>query len=90
MTMPTPDIVVSGYPYAVLEVGGREPADLTDFEGGVELVLDGKTGHKGLVGESRVDGESARLHEKGGPGGKDIRVWTIRPGDDGGFVALAD
>jgi len=90
MTIPTPDVVVSGVPYTVLEVGGREPADLADFEGSVELTLEGRTGRKGVVAEGAVTGDTARLHEKGGPGGKDIRVWTVRRADGGGFEALAD
>ena len=31
MTYPTPEMVVSGVPYLVVEVEGREPSDLADF-----------------------------------------------------------
>ena len=83
----TPQMVVSGVPYRVVELEGREPVDLADFAGVVGFVLDGATGPLQVLGEGAVHGGTVRFHEKAEPGGKDVRVWHVHPGPEGGFTA---
>jgi hypothetical protein len=87
MTGPTPQMVVSGVPYRVVEVDGREPVELVDFAGVVGFVLDGATGRLEVLGEGAAHEEAVRFHEKAGEGGKDVRVWHIHRADDAGFTA---
>ena len=83
----TPEPVVSGVPYPVTDVDGRPASGLSDFVGTVEIRID-KNGAPYLInGEGREREDSVRLHEKNGKGGKDIRVWQVHTGPDGGFVA---
>lgn len=89
MTYTTPEMVVSGVPYAVVLVGGHEPADLDDFVEHSEFVLQGSTGQHVVAGEGIRHEDVVRFHEKSDHGdGKDVRVWTIRATDDG-FCAEA-
>ena len=89
MTYTTPEMVVSGVPYAVALVGGHEPTGLEDFVEHCEFVLQGTTGQHLVAGEGTRHGDHVRFHEKAEHGsGKDVRVWTIRP-DDEGFCAEA-
>lgn len=89
MTYTTPDMVVSGVPYTVAEVGGRPPTSLDEFVEHCEFVLQGTTGQHLVAGEGTRDGDTVRFHEKAERGeGKDVRVWTISPTDEG-FCAEA-
>lgn len=82
----TPEPVISGVPYPVTDVGGRPAHDLADFVGTVEIRID-RNGDAYLIdGEGRERGDSVRVHEKNGKGGKDVRVWRISRSDEG-FVA---
>jgi hypothetical protein len=74
-------------PYRVVELDGHAPVDLAGFAGVVGFVLDGATGRLEVLGEGAVHEGSVRFHEKAGEGGKDVRVWHIHPGRDGGFTA---
>jgi hypothetical protein len=88
MTYSMPAPVVSGVPYAVLDVGGRAPRTVEDFAGRVTLTVEGRTGRHVLVGDASVTDGVVRLHQKAADGdGKDIRTWRIAPTDDGGFCA---
>lgn len=89
MTYTTPDMVISGVPYKVTEVGGHVPADLDDFVEHSEFVLQGSTGQHLIAGEGTRHDDTVRFHEKAEHGaGKDVRVWTIRITEDG-FCAEA-
>ncbi len=90
MTATTPEPVVSGVPYAVLDVDGREPRELAEFTGEVRFALAGKTGRHEVVGLGQELDGHVRFHQKATPGGKDVRVWSVRAVDGGGFVASAD
>ena len=85
MTYPTPEMVVSGVPYEVLEVDGRKPASLDAFLGNHTLVLSGATGQHTIEGEGDTIGDALKFYEKAPDGGKDVRAWAIHPRDDGGF-----
>jgi hypothetical protein len=62
----------------VLEVQGRSPASLGDFEGDVSFVVDDDAHHL-IQGCGRVSGDRVRFHEKDvAANGKDVRVWGIR------------
>lgn len=87
MPGPTPQMVVSGVPYRVVELDGREPVDLVSFAGVVGFVVDSVTGRLEVLGEGSVYEDVVRFHEKAGTGGKDVRVWHIHRGRDGGFTA---
>ncbi|HEY3436300.1 MAG TPA: hypothetical protein VGK35_01315 [Actinotalea sp.] len=87
MTYSTPEMVVSGVPYEVLTVDGREPADLDDFVGEHELGLNGRTGRHLVSGEGDTVGEMLKFYEKAPDGGKDVRVWKVRQLEDAGFCA---
>ncbi len=90
MTATTPEPVVSGLPYAVLEVDGHEPRAIADFAGVATFTLAGTSGRHVIAGEGEVIDIHVRVHEKAGVGGKDVRVWTVRAVEGGGFVASAD
>jgi hypothetical protein len=90
MTSTSPDLVVSGVPYVVLAVGGHAPRAVADFDGPAEFTFEGATGQYLVVGEGEVSATEARVHEKAGAGGKDVRVWNVRRDDDGAFVATAE
>lgn len=88
MTYSPPAPVVSGVPYAVLDVGGRTPRTVEDLAGHVTLTVEGRTGRHVLRGDASVVDGAVRLHEKAEDGdGKDIRTWRITPTDAGGFCA---
>lgn len=88
MTYSPPAPVVSGVPYAVLDVDGRPPRSVDDFAGHVTLTVEGRTGRHVVRGDATVRDGIVRLHEKSDDGGgKDIRTWRVRPTDAGGFCA---
>ncbi|WP_024285150.1 hypothetical protein [Cellulomonas sp. KRMCY2] len=91
MTSSTPEMVISGVPYTVLEVEGRVPGDLEDFVGERQFVLDGPTGRHVVSGDGFVDDDdgAVRFHQKAPDGGKDVRVWRVSPTPEGTFVAAA-
>ena len=90
MSQPTPDLVISGVPYVVVEVDGHAPDTVAGLATAGEFVIEGGTGRHVVRGEGSGTDDGVRFHEKGGPGGKDIRVWNIRPGSEGAIVALSD
>ena len=82
-----PEPVISGVPYPVTTVAGAPVTKLSDFVGTVEFEID-KNGTPYLIdGEGLERDGGVRVHEKNGKGGKDIRVWQVHTGPDGGFVA---
>ncbi|WP_298461336.1 hypothetical protein [uncultured Cellulomonas sp.] len=83
----TPEPVVSGVPYPVSAVDGEPVRDLTDLLGTVSIVIDKNGTPYVIEGEGTDRDGVVRLHEKSGKGGKDLRVWNIYPGLDGGFQA---
>lgn len=90
MSLPAPDPVISGVPYVVVEVEGRAPDTVGAVASAEVFVLEGRTGRHVVRGEGSGDDDGVRFHEKGGPGGKDVRVWSIRQGLDGAIVAISD
>lgn len=86
MTSSPPALVVSGVPYAVLDVEGRAARTVEDFAGRVTLTVEGRTGRHVVHGDAAVHGGAVRLHEKS-PDGKDVRTWRITPTGAGGFCA---
>jgi len=71
----------------VLTVDGRPPNDLQDFVGDASFVVDLDPPHL-VQGTGRSDGTTVRFHEKDvAHSGKDIRVWQVRAGDPGQFLA---
>lgn len=83
----TPEPVISGVPYPVTDVGGSPARELADFVGTVQITID-RNGSPYLInGEGRERGDSVRVHEKNGPGGKDVRVWRVSRAPEAGFVA---
>lgn len=88
MTYSPPAPVVSGVPYAVLDVDGRTPRVIDDFAGSVTLTVEGRTGRHVVHGDASVRDGAVRLHEKSDDGGgKDTRTWRVTPTDAGGFCA---
>jgi hypothetical protein len=77
MTFITPESVPSGIARRVLEVSGRPPSSLADFDGDVVFVIDDESRHL-IQGSGRVVGDGVRFHEKDRANGKDVRVWGIR------------
>ncbi|EYR62624.1 hypothetical protein N866_06790 [Actinotalea ferrariae CF5-4] len=80
-------MIISGVPYAVLEVDGHEPTGLGDFDGTTQLVVEGSTGRHVLMGEGCMVDGTLRFHEKTPPDGKDVRTWAVHHDDDGAFRA---
>lgn len=90
MTSSTPEMVISGVPYAVVEVDGRAPDGLARFVGERRLVVEGQTGRHEVSGDGFVDDEgTVRFHEKAPDGGKDVRVWKVSSTPEGAFVATS-
>jgi hypothetical protein len=82
-----PQPVVSGVPYPVTEVNGAPVAGLSDFVGTAVIRID-KDGTPYVIdGEGRERDGGVRVHEKNGPGGKDVRVWRVYTGPGGGYLA---
>jgi hypothetical protein len=77
MSFTTPESVPSGMARRVLEVEGRPPNSLSDFDGEVAFMIDDESHHL-IQGSGRVVGDAVRFHEKDRADGKDIRVWGIR------------
>ena len=90
MTATSPDPVVSAVPYTVVDVDGRPPRGLEDFDSESEFTVEGRTGRHLVVGEGCAVEGGMRVHEKAGHGGKDVRVWNIVQEPDGTLVATAD
>lgn len=101
MTYSTPETVVSGVPYRVLEVNppgmpGRGSAGpeqelsggLDRFVGPATFVVQGRTGRHTVSGEGTADGHAVRFHEKDvRADGKDVRVWRLYHAEDASLVA---
>jgi hypothetical protein len=88
MTQSTPEMIVSGVSYTVVQVEGRTPAGLDDFVGTKEFVVEGLTGTHTIHGEGSTVDETVRVHQKTeGLDQKDLRVWTVHAGAEGGFQA---
>ena len=89
MSFITPEPIVSSERYAVTDLNGRKPGDVSDFVGPISALIErnGRT-HRvvGMGGE--VDG-SLRIYEKDtGADGKDVRVWNLTQEDDGSFTVI--
>lgn len=88
MSSTAPSPVPSGMSMPVLEVQGHPPVVLQEFAGDVSFVVD-LDPPLVIQGSGRIDGRTVRFHEKDlDHGGKDIRVWEVRDGGDGRFVAM--
>ena len=70
----------------VIEVSGRPPSSLADFDGDVAFVIDDEAHHL-IQGSGRIIGDAVRFHEKDRLDGKDTRLWGIR---QDGEVFLAE
>jgi hypothetical protein len=84
---PSPQPVVSGVPYLVLDVNGAPAGGLSDFVGTVAFQINTDGVPYSIDGEGRERDGAVRIHEKNGRGGKDIRVWRVYVGPDGGYLA---
>lgn len=70
--------VVSGKPYAIVEVRGHVPAGLADFAGDTTFLLDLDGEDYRVWGPGVRDGGLVRVYEKSDDGlGKDVRVWLV-------------
>lgn len=87
MTAPTPQMIISGVPYRVVDVDAHLPVVPSDVLGATGFVVEGSTGRHRVVGEGAVVGDVVRFHEKAEAGGKDVRVWHVHEAPDGGLVA---
>lgn len=80
MSAATPQMVISGIPYSVVEADGGVPGRLDDVASATTITVEGPTGRHTVSGQSagERDGE-VRFYEKSGDsGGKDIRTWSVR------------
>ena len=82
-----PQPVISGVPYPVTEVNGAPATRLSDFVGTVAIGIDKDGASYVIDGEGRERDGGVRVHEKNGRGGKDVRVWRVYAGPDGGYLA---
>lgn len=87
MPQHTPDPIVSGVPYRIVDVDGRPPTSLVDFDGGVTMTVGGSTGEHRVCGEGAAHDHDARVHEKADGSGRDVRTWLVRSEGDAGFTA---
>jgi hypothetical protein len=77
MTTSTRESVASGLPYLVVEVSGRQPAELDDFVGDVAFVAVMDTRTYRIEGTGARDGAGVRFSQKDVATGKDVRTWQI-------------
>ena len=90
MTADIRQTVASGKPYPVLVPPAGASGSLQLFVGDAELTLDSGAGAPMVIlGHGVAHGEVVRFHQKDHIGGKDVRVWHVTQGADGGFVAEA-
>lgn len=78
MSFNTDEPIISGASYTVVDVDGHPPTALADFarDAAMILQLNGQT--RRVTGSGVHRSGSVRFHQKDpGPGGKDVRVWTI-------------
>jgi hypothetical protein len=85
MSFTTPESVQSGMARRVLEVEGRPPSSLSDFDGEVVFMIDDESHHL-IQGAGRVLGDAVRFHEKDRASGKDVRLWGIRQDGEAFFA----
>jgi hypothetical protein len=80
MIYTAPDPVASGKQFDVLAVHGRTPHVLDDFVGDVAFTIRSDADDRLVTGCGHRDADAVRFTEKDGDhGGKDVRVWSIRP-----------
>ena len=81
MTTSTRESVASGRPYLVVEVSGRQPAELDDFVGDVTFVAVMDTRTHRIEGTGARDDAGVRFSQKDADTGKDVRTWQITSTD---------
>ena len=89
MTTSTRESVASGRPYLVVEVSGRQPAELDDFVGDVTFVAVMDTRTYRIEGTGARDDAGVRFSQKDAATGKDVRTWQITSTAAGDFEAQA-
>ena len=87
--MNTVDATASGLPYPVMTVAGEPPSGLDQFVGEVEFRILKSGAESAVHGVGARSDDSVRFSEKTEGSGKDVRVWQIRAGNGGGFVATS-
>ena len=89
MSFGTPEVIISGRSFPVLEVSGHRPDALRDFVEAASFTLDLDGTTYQVQGTGRAVDDQVRYHEKDlAHSGKDVRVWSVtRHDDDGGFYA---
>jgi len=89
MTYSSSESVASGRPYLVVEVSGRQPAELDDFVGDVAFVAVMDTRTYRIGGTGARDDTGVRFWQKDAATSKDIRTWQVVVADSGDFEAQA-
>jgi hypothetical protein len=88
MTFFASDPVPSGLAYDVVSVGNEQPERLEQFIGDATFAISRGGAESRIAGRGSAAGDGVRFQEKDlRHAGKDVRVWQISPGPDGGFTA---
>lgn len=88
MTFASPDPIVSGRVYTIIDIKGQEPLLIDDFVGATEFSLAGDGVPHLITGVGAADSHGVRFYEKDPfHHGKDVRIWDITPTADGRFSA---
>jgi hypothetical protein len=88
MTSDCHDPIISGPAYRITAVAGRSPADIADFVGNTDLLVETDEDQHHIFGVGAYSSDGVRFYEKDLQNeGKDVRTWSIGPSPDGGFTA---
>ena len=88
MSFNTPEPIVSSERYAVTDLDGRKPGDVSDFVGPISALIE-RNGRRPGRRHGRGGGRRLRIYEKdAGADGKDVRVWNLTQEDDGSFTVI--
>jgi len=88
MTSGCHDPIISGFAYRITSVAGRSPADIADFVGNTDLLVETDVDQHHIFGVGAYSSDGVRFYEKDLQNeGKDVRAWSIQPADDGTFTA---
>ena len=88
MTSDCHDPIISGLAYRITAVADRSPADIADFAGNTDLLVETDADKHHIFGVGTYSTDGVRFYEKDLQNeGKDVRTWSIRPAGDGSFTA---
>jgi len=77
MTLNGAGSVISGVPYLIIDVAGRQPVRINEFVGDVDFTVVKDTQAVRVSGTGVRDGREVRFYQKDRGSGKDLRTWQV-------------